>query len=164
MKNIIIIMVLTFIISCNNNSTPLSIYKNANKYRLDGNLKDAINNYKILIEKYKKDSLAAESQFQIADIFLNDVKDYELAISEFKKVLESYSDYSVSKKSLFMIAYINNNYINSYSEAFKYYNLFIEKYPNDELIPSVNYELNGLNKLQNEIDSLNNVINHKENI
>ena len=46
----------------------------------------------------------------------------------------------------------------------KYYKLFKKKFPNDELIPSVEYELNGLKKFQSIIDSLNTVVNNNPNI
>jgi TolA-binding protein len=57
-----------------------------------------------------------------------------------------------------MISYIYNNYLNSYSHAIHNYNLFLKNYPNDDLAPSVQYELKGLEKYKNQIDSLNNAI------
>ena len=45
-----------------------------------------------------------------------------------------------------------------------YYNLFMSKYPDDELIPSVEYELDGLEDIQSTIDSLNSIVNKKSNI
>ena len=63
-----------------------------------------------------------------------------------------------------MIAYIYNNYLNAYSDAITIYKLFKKNYPNDELIPSVNYELDGLNHIQTTIDSLNKISNNKFNL
>ena len=63
-----------------------------------------------------------------------------------------------------MIAYVYNNYLDAYSDAINYYNLFKEKYPNDELIPSVEYELDGLKVFQSTIDSLNSIVYTKSNI
>jgi hypothetical protein len=54
-----------------------------------------------------------------------------------------------------MVAYIYSNYLDAFSEAMDKYDLFKEKYPNDELIPSVVFELEGLKKYQPTIDSLN---------
>ena len=88
----------------------------------------------MIIDKYPGDDLSAEAQFQIADIFLNDTKDFEYAVKEFKIVVEKYPNHEVAKKSLFMIAYIYNNYINAYSDAMKYYKLFKMKYPNVNII------------------------------
>ena len=92
------------------------------------------------------------------------MKDFEFAIEEFQKVVDSYPNHEVAKKSLFMIGYVYNNYLDAYSDAIIYYNLFKEKYPDDELIPSVEFELDGLKGIQSTIDSLNNVAKTKTNI
>ena len=57
-----------------------------------------------------------------------------------------------------------NNYLNAYSDAIITYKLFKEKYPNDELIPSVKFELDGLKDIQSTIDSLNSIVNKISNI
>ena len=44
------------------------------------------------------------------------------------------------------------------------FNLFREKYPDDELIPSVKFELDGLKDIQSTIDSLKSIVNKKSNI
>ena len=54
-----------------------------------------------------------------------------------------------------MIANIYNNYLEAYSDAIINYNLFKEKYPGDELIPSVEYELEGLKNIKTTILSQN---------
>ena len=63
-----------------------------------------------------------------------------------------------------MIAYIYNNYLSSYTDAIDNYNLFINKYPNDELIPSVEFELEGLFEIEVIIDSLNSIVSQRRNI
>ena len=85
-------------------------------------------------------------------------------MEEFEKVVKEYPEHEVSKKSLFMIAYIYNNYLEAYSDAIINYNLFKEKYPSDELIPSVEYELEGLKNIKATIDSLNSIVNKKTKI
>ena len=62
-----------------------------------------------------------------------------------------------------MIAYIYNNYLNSFTKAIDNYNLFLNKYPDDELIPSVEYELEGLFNIEAIIDSLNLIVSQKSN-
>ena len=69
-----------------------------------------------------------------------------------------YPDHNVAKNSLFMIAYVYNNYLNAYSHAIENYNLFMTKYPDDELIPSVQYEFDGLLEVESIIDSLNSFV------
>jgi len=117
------------------------IWDKAIQLREDEKLMESITSFKSIIKDYPLDDLAAKSQFQIADIYLNDLDDFEYAVAEFKKVIENYPEQEVAKKALFMLAYISNNYLNNTIEAKKDYLLFIEKYPNDALIPSVEYEL-----------------------
>ena len=166
MKNIILLLIGVYIASCGggSNRTAAELWDDAQKNRAEDKLKDSITNFKSILVKYPSDNFAAEAQFQIADIYLNDVKDFDFAVKEFEKVVDLYPDHEVSKKSLFMIAYIFNNYLNAYSDAIMTYKLFRQKYPNDELIPSVEFELDGLKDIQTTIDSLNIIVNKKFNI
>ena len=166
MKNIYILVVWIFLLSCNGgtNKSADQLWEEAQQYRVREYLKDSITSYKDIISKYPDNDLSAKAQFQIADIYLNDTKDFEYAVNEFKKVVDKYYNHEVAKKSLFMIAYIYNNYLDAYSDAIVHYNLFKEKYPDDELIPSVQYELDGLKEIQSTIDSLNSSVNIKSNI
>ena len=166
MKNINILLVWILLISCNvgTNRSADQLWEEAQQHRVKENLKDSITAYKEIISRYPDHDLSAKAQFQIADIYLNDTKDFDYAVNEFKKVINKHSNHEVAKKSLFMIAYIYNNYLDAYSDATIHYNLFKEKYPNDELIPSVIYELDGLKDLKSTIDSLNSTVNLKSNI
>ena len=165
-KNIILFLIGVYCVSCGggSNRTAAELWDVAQNYRAEDNLKESITSFKTILLKYPSNNFAAEAQFQIADIYLNDVKNFDFAIKEFQKVVDLYPDHEVSKKSLFMIAYIFNNYLNAYSDAIITYKLFRKKYPNDELIPSVEFELNGLKDIQSTIDSLNSIVNKKSNI
>ena len=163
MKNIVLLLIGLFIMSCgdSSNKNATELWNDGQKYRAEDKLKESITSYKIILDKYPSDNFAAKAQFEIADIYLNDVKNFDFAIEEFQKVVDLYPEHEVTKKSLFMIAYIYNNYLNAYSDAIIIYQLFREKYPNDELIPSVEYELDGLKDIQTTIDSLNSIVNKK---
>ena len=166
MKKLILLLIGLYIVSCggNSNKNAAELWNDGQKHRTEDKLKESIVSYRTIINKYPSDNFAAQAQFQIADIYLNDVKDFNFAIEEFQKVVAQYPDHEVAKKSLFMIAYIYNNYLNAYSDAIASYNLFRQMYPNDELIPSVEYELDGLKDIQSTIDSLNFIVNKKSNI
>ena len=153
-------------LSCNVNSNKSAdqLWHDGQQFRSEEKLMESITIFKSIIKEYPLDDLAAQAQFQIADIYLNDIKNFEFAIEEFEKVVDKYPEHQVSKKSLFMIAYVYNNYLEAYSDAIINYNLFKEKYPSDELIPSVDYELEGLKNIKTTIDSLNSIINKKTNI
>ncbi len=165
MKNIIILLIGLYFLSCggSSNKNAAELWNDGQKYRTEDNLKESITSYKTILEEYPSDNYAAKAQFQIADIYLNDIKDFDFAVEEFQKVVDQYPSHEFSKKSLFMIAYIYNNYLNAYSDAIIIYKLFKDKYPNDELIPSVDFELEGLKVIQPTIDSLNSIVNRKTN-
>ena len=166
-KRYLIILVGIVFLSCNKNIENVSaekLWQNAQNYRKDKKLKESISNFKLLVKRHSDNDLASKAQFQIADIYLNDTKDFEYAIFEFKQVIKNYPNHEVAKKSLFMVAYIYNNYLEAYSDAIINYKLFKEKYPQDELIPSVIYELEGLKSLETKIDSLNFIRNNNSNI
>ena len=146
---------------CCNNQSPENLWDEAKLMRSQNNMKDCIIKLELIIERFPEDDLAAEAQFQKAEIYLNDIKDYDFAIEEYGKVIAQYPNHDVAKKSLFMMAYIYNNYLTSYTDAIDYYNLFLKKYPNDELIPSVKYELKGLINFHGIIDSLNLIVSKK---
>ena len=166
MKKIILLLIGLYIISCgqNSNKNAVELWNDGQKHRSEDKLKESIVCYRTIINKYPSDNFAAQAQFQIADIYLNDVKDFDFAVDEFQKVVDKYPNNDLSKKSIFMIAYIYNNYLNAYSDAIATYNLFRKMYPNDELIPSVDYELDGLKDIQSTIDSLNSIVSKRSNI
>lgn len=117
------------------------------EFRENAKLMDSITSFKTIVNKDLDDNFSSQSQFQIADIYLNDINNYTLAVQNFKKVLENYPDSQETKKSIFMLGYIHSNYIEAYSDAVFYYTMFLEKYPDDDLSHSVNYELDLLDSL-----------------
>jgi len=151
--------IIILIMGCSNSNIESAekLWSSASENRKLNNLHLAITNYKSIIENHAKTEYAVKSQFQIADIYLNDVKDYPFAINEFETLITNYPNDPSAKKAHFMVAYIYSNYLDAYSNAIENYENFLEKYPNDELIPSVEFELEGLSKYQVTIDSLNNL-------
>jgi len=130
-----------FIISCNSNFNLEQKWNEALEFRKESNLKESITLLKKIIDVGKEDIFLVKAQYQLADIYLNDVNNYTFAIEEFEKIIKDYPDSEFSKKSIFMLGYINSNYIDSYDDAIYYYNMFLEKYPEDDLVYSVKYEL-----------------------
>ena len=125
-----IILIILLSIGCQNTNNEINEYlTKSEEYRKSNQLREAIIELRNLIKKYPKHKLASESQFMIAEIYLNDVKDFQFAIEEFKKVYNLYPNSKESAKSQFMIGYIYANYLQSYSDALEYYYNFIKKYP-----------------------------------
>ena len=98
---------------------------------------------------------AAKAEYMIAEIFLNDFEKYAIAANFYETIISSYpSHYDEVKKSMFTLAYIYANYLDYYTDAILIYNEFKNKYPNDDLISSIDYELQNLTKIEKEIKAL----------
>ena len=118
---------------------------------------------KLLIDKkyssamlYIEDILASSSNIELkaeclylkSEIFLNDFNDYENASIHLEDIVDNYSKTQVSKKALFSLAYLYANYLGYYTDAILLYDKFMSLYPTDDLIPSINYELEILRNIK----------------
>ena len=91
-------------------------------------------------------NIIIKSKFLRAQIFY-DLSYYVQAVNYFKSILEEEISSEYRKKALFMTAYIYNNNLNMYTDAIDYYKTFLNDYKNDELISSVEYELDQINSI-----------------
>ena len=96
--------------------------------------------------------LKIKSIFTISQLYY-DVKDYPRSIEYFKKLLTEKIENDYRKKSLFMIAYTYNNHLDMYTDAINYYEKFLLEYKDDDLVPSVEYELEQIKKIINKIEN-----------
>jgi len=118
---------------------------------------------KLLIDKkyssamlYIEDILASSSNIELkaeclylkSEIFLNDFNDYENASIHLEDIVDNYSKTQVSKKAVFSLAYLYANYLGYYTDAILLYDKFKNLYPSDDLIPSINYELEILRNIK----------------
>ena len=149
-----------FIVSCNSNVDINETWSHALAFRENSQLQESITSLKKIIEIGKDESLLVKAQYQLADIYLNDVNNYQFAVEEFTELITAYPESEFAKKSIFMLGYINSNYIESYDDAIMYYNMFLDKYPADDLVQSVKYELDLLDS-SGIIESLNQLRNNK---
>ena len=133
-----------FSLSCNQNVNYSNIFELAENHRSNAEFMLCIKNLNQIINECKDNNLRQRAQFLIADIYMNDVKNYPYALDEFRKVLSLKIDNNLNKKSLFMYSYICSNYLDMYTDAYDSYKVFLELYPNDELVPSVLYEIDQL--------------------
>ena len=108
--------------------------------------------HEIIESKELSDDLKVETLFAIAQLYY-DAKSYSTSIDYFKKLLSEEKEDQRRKKSLFMIAYIYNNHLDMYTNAINYYKQFLKEYSNDELVPSVKYELEQINTIIKRIEN-----------
>tara|TARA_B100001142_G_scaffold317814_1_gene359200 strand:- start:2057 stop:2593 length:537 start_codon:yes stop_codon:yes gene_type:complete len=131
-----------------------SLYSEALNFRLNGDLENCL---KVLFEIK---CCHLESNYTIAEIYLNDFRNYNISLDYFNKIISfldnNDSDKNLSrfdnlyKKSLFMTSYIYSNYLGMYSRGYDGYNLFLDRFPNDDLRESVIYELEQLNSKEQD--------------
>ena len=106
--------------------------------------------YEIIESPESSEDLKNKSLFLLADIYIK-INQYENAISSYEKILESSFDDRLRKQSLFMMGYIYFNNLNMYTHAKRYYKQFKKEYENDDLIPSVDYEMESIDKIINNV-------------
>ena len=145
--------------SCDNSDHKVEeLWNDALFYHNNSNFSQCVVKLDLLAEKYPNSHYASQAYYLISEIYLNEYKEYDIAINLLNKIIDNYPNSAESKKSLFTLGYINANYIDSYSDANYFYVEFIKKYPDDDLVPSVEFELDNLKPLLIKTESL---INNK---
>ena len=136
---------------CNDIKTYETLYENSLKLKNDKKFKESnmILDYLINFNKTPK-NIVIKSKFLRAQIFY-DLSYYVQAIKYFKLILKEDVSSEYRKKALFMTAYIYNNNLNMYTDAINYYKTFLNDYKNDELISSVEYELDQIKTIVEKI-------------
>ena len=137
---------------------------------VDFRLKEDLNNSLKILFEIKCCHL--KSNYTIAEIYLNDFRNYNISLDYFNEVisfLDNYeSDREISinndlyKKSLFMSSYIYSNYLGMYSKGYDGYNIFLNQFPDDELIESVMYELEQLKSKESDKTKIISIYKKKE--
>ena len=163
MKKLIIIcisVISLMIISCEGTKTAEEYFTAAEVERNAKNIKASLECLDNLINHYPEHLLSPQAQYLMGDIYMNDLRDFDNAISSYTKVVENFSGSSHASKALFMIGYFYAN--PTYGEtdlekASSYYNLFLEKFPDHELTPSVQFEIDNLGRDINEIPVLKHI-------
>jgi len=99
--------------------------------------------------------ISAEAEYIYAEIYLNDFEEYQIATDYYNNIINSYpKSFNVVKKSMFTLAYVYANHLHYYTDAINIYKNFQKEYPDDELNISIDYELEGLYKHDEVIQSL----------
>ena len=148
------IFIIVFL-SCNSDNEYDLLWKTAQEDYSNKDFNSCLVNINTIItdNEYFGD-LKPESLFLASEIYLNEYKENDIAITFLDKIINNYPNHLMAKRSLFTKAYIHANYIESFSEAIALYNQFIVLYPEDDLISSVQYELEELKKHESTIFNL----------
>ena len=157
-KTLYILTLIGIIITgCGSNHTADELYSGAENARNNKDIKRALSNLDLLLTKYPDHALAAKTQYLIGDIYMNDLRDFDSAISAYVDVVNNYTGTNQEAQAQFMIGYIYANILNDNSQAELNYKNFLDRFPDHELAPSVQFELDHLGKDINEIDVLKHI-------
>ncbi len=136
---------------------PEWIFNRAKTIRTGKQYQDAITLLKFLIHRYPQHPRASEAQYMLGDIYMTDLRDFTSAINAYRSILTNFPGSKQESHAQFMIGYIYANVLNDMDQAKIEYQKFLKKYPDDQLTPSVKFELENLGKDINEIPQLKNI-------
>ncbi len=144
-------------IGCESKKTADEYYSAAEIERNAKNIKVSLESLEDLIKNYPEHDLAPQAQYLMGDIYMNDLRDFDNAILSYQKVVDNFLGSSKEAQAQFMVGYVYANYLNDIENATVYYKLFLEKYPEHELAPSVQFEMDNLGRDINEIPVLKHI-------
>ena len=118
------------------------------KFLIDKKYSSAMLYIEDILSSSSSIELKAECLYLKSEIFLNDFNDYENASIHLENIVYNYPKTQVLKKAMFSLAYLYANYLGYYTDAILLYDKFKNLYPKDDLIPSINYELEILRNIK----------------
>jgi TolA-binding protein len=122
---------------------------------------ETIKEYRKLIKHYPQDSLAIAALFASAEIYKNNLSEFNKSLDVYQKIIKQYASDPKAPNAMFMIGYVYSNDLNDLDNGRKWYNKFIETYPDHMLVPSAQWEIENLGKSLDEIPNLQSI--SKEN-
>lgn len=99
------------------------------------------------------ENLSEQELFDQAQIFYAEEK-FDEAIGSYKNIIDRFPDGENRIKAIFMLGFLYANSLQEFAQAAKYYNMVIQEYPDDELTPSAQFELDNLGKDISEFENI----------
>lgn len=149
MKSIVSLILLALIVGCSAKKTDKELFNEAQKNLKEDKIPEAVQAFDELVNEYSESNFAPEALSQLATIYqnkqvksLSESENLQKAVEAFKKIHENYPQSEYAPTGLFMAGFINANELQNYDEATKLYEQFLKEYPDHELVPSAQAELN----------------------
>ncbi len=118
-------------IGCEGTRTADEYFNAAEVERNAKNIKVSLENLEKLIEHYPDNALAAQAQYLMGDIYMNDLRDFENAILSYQKVVDNFSGSSKVAHAQFMVGYIYAENLNKKDLARTAFQRFINEHSDD---------------------------------
>jgi len=146
MKILCLALILTVIIPCCSSEKDIDLFKEAQALEDQRNFKTAIGKYSEIVDKFGESVFADSSQYKIALLYNNELKDFSSAVSAYLKYFTVFPGSKNAPVALFMAGFIMNNEMHKLDSARIYFDMFLQKYPQHELAASARFELETLGK------------------
>jgi TolA-binding protein len=118
---------------------------------------ETIKEYRQLVNHYPQDTLAIAALFASAEIYKNNLSEFNRSLAVYKKIIKDYTSDSKAPNAMFMIGYVYSNDLDDQDNGRKWYTKFIETYPDHMLVPSAKWEIENLGKSLDEIPNLQSI-------
>ncbi|TAK60978.1 MAG: tetratricopeptide repeat protein [Bacteroidetes bacterium] len=145
MKNILfVISTLFFIAGCSPSNDDL--FNEAKEAESQKNFPVALERYAKIVENDSQSALAESSQYRIALIYNNELRDIPKAAEAYRKFNSLFPNSHDAPTCLFLAGFLYNNDMKRHDMAKEIYQEFMQKYPNHELVASAKFELETMGK------------------
>jgi tetratricopeptide (TPR) repeat protein len=111
--------------------------------------------YQTFVSAYPNDSLSAVYLYNQAMMQADQFKRYEESAKLLERFQREYPNHALAAKALFLQAFTYAEYVKDYKRAELIYRSFLQRYPDNEMVPSIEFELNNLGKSPEELLNLN---------
>ena len=128
-----------FISGCSRSSDDL--YKEAKTAEDQKNFPTALERYSQVVDKDPESAYAESSQYRIAVIYNNELRETEKAAQAYRKFNTLFPKSSNAATCLFLAGFLYNNDLKKHDSAKAIYQEFMQRYPNHELVKSAQFEL-----------------------
>jgi len=133
-------------------------FESAQSNKEAGKYVEALADFEMLVEEYPDSEYQVKALFEIGKMYQTQVnkniskeESIQKAVDSYYTIFKKHPDSQQAPSSLFMVAFLNANELFKLDTARETYELFIQKYPDNELVPSAQAELENLGLTPEEI-------------
>lgn len=145
MKWMLSMLMIMSMISCSRKSEK-ELMAEAQAASQQKNFQLAIEKYTEVVDRFQESPAAETSQYRIATIFTNDLRDPLNGIKQYQRYSSMFPTSKEAPIALFLIGFLWNNELHQLDSARSAYEKFIHVYPDHSLATSARFELETLGK------------------
>jgi tetratricopeptide (TPR) repeat protein len=155
-KWLAVLLILLFVVGCGKMPDERLMEK-GRRYDDEQNFTEAVSSYEKLARFYPKSHLRPEALYRAGLVYSNAFQEFDRAITLMQNVIDEYPENRYAAQCQFMIGFIHANSTADTAMARAAYTAFLRNYPEHELVPSVEWELEHLGKDIDEIPELKDI-------